>query len=396
MKRIDRYNEHLLEKEFKSIVADILLIAEAQTSDNTFEWDLTEPKRTFNIKDKTDFEVGDTVEFDLEQKKKLKDYIDFVKTKVKNFKNYVNEPDPEVDFVPSEKLRELLKVVVSNAPTKEEAIEKVKEYFDKFISELKSLPYDIKKSLLKRFVYVFMAFVPLLNLITDKSIENEPVLKEIRLEISNKEEIKEESKPEFSSFKIAQDGVHNKEGVYTEDTEDKGNWTGNEIGVGELLGTKFGIAAPTLVDYYQRNDLGRPTKEDMKNLKYNLALKIYKKDYWEAQKLQNFKSQSLANVLYDGCVNQGPTATLNILNESLRDVNIDSTNINNWREFHDVLVDEVNQLPVRKTKKLFNTIKIKRWEKYQKGKARYQRGWKNRLKAITFIDNNDVENPDIS
>jgi lysozyme family protein len=241
-----------------------------------------------------------------------------------------------------------------------------------------------------------MAFVPLLNLITDKSIENEPLLKEIRLEISNKEEIKEESKPEFSSFKIAQDGVHNKEGVYTEDTEDKGNWTGNEIGVGELLGTKFGIAAPTLVDYYQRNDLGRPTKEDMKNLKYNLALKIYKKDYWEAQKLQNFKSQSLANVLYDGCVNQGPTATLNILNESLRDVNIDSTNINNWREFHDVLVDEVNELPVKKTKKLFNTIKIKRWEKYQKGKARYQRGWKNRLKAITFIDNNDVENPDIS
>lgn len=396
MKRIDRYEEHLLEKEFKSIIANIFLIAETQISESNFEWDLQEPQKTFNIKDKNDFDIGDTVEFDLEQKKKLKDYIDFVKTKVETFKNYVNEPDPEVDFIPSERLREILKKVVSKAPTKEEAIEKVKEYFDRFISELKSLPYDIKKSLLKRFVYVFMAFVPLMNLITDLSIKKEPVLKEIRLEISNKEEIKEESKPEFSSFKIAQDGVHNKEGVYTEDPEDKGNWTLNEIGAGELLGTKFGIAAPTLVDYYQRNDLGRPTKEDMENLTYNLALKIYKKDYWEAQKLQNFKSQSLANVLYDGCVNQGPTATLNILNESLRDVNIDSTNINNWREFHDVLIDEVNELPLRKTKKLFITIKKKRLEKYQKGKARYQKGWKNRLKAITFIDNNDVENSDIS
>jgi len=399
MKRIDRYNEHLLEKEFKSIVESILLIVEAQTSENTFEWDLIEPKKTFNIKDKTDFEAGDTVEFDLEQKKKLKDYVDFVKNKAKSFKNYLNEPDPEVDFIPAEKLKELLKKVVSMAPTKEEAMLKVKEYFDKFVSDLKSLPYEIKKSILKRFVYVFMAFVPLMNLITDVSIKKEPVLKEIKVEISNinnKEEVKEESKPEYSSFKIAQVGVHKIEGVYTTDREDKGNWTGNEIGVGELLGTKYGIAAPTLVDYYQRNDLGRPTKEDMENLTYNLALKIYKKDYWVAQKLQNFKSQSLANVLYDGCVNQGPTATLNILNESLRDVNIDSTNINNWREFHDVLIDEVNELPVRKTKKLFITIKKKRLEKYKKGKARYQKGWKNRLDAITFIDNNDVENSDIS
>ena len=65
MKRIDRYNEHLLEKEFKSIVASILLIAEAQTSDNTFEWDLREPKKTFNIKDKKQFDVGDTIVFDM-------------------------------------------------------------------------------------------------------------------------------------------------------------------------------------------------------------------------------------------------------------------------------------------------------------------------------------------
>ena len=53
MKRIDRYNEYLLEKEFKSIVANILLIVETQTSTNTFEWDLTKPNTSVVDKLKT-------------------------------------------------------------------------------------------------------------------------------------------------------------------------------------------------------------------------------------------------------------------------------------------------------------------------------------------------------
>ena len=382
MKRIDRYKEHLLENEFKSIVVSIFLIVESQTGTNTFEWDLTEPN-----------------DFDVAQKKKLKDYIDFVKAKAKSFKSYLNEPDPDVqlEIIPVERMKELLKKVVEMAPSKEEAIAKIKEYFDRFVSEIKSLPYEIKKGLLKKFVYVFMSFAPLVSLITDESIATEPVLKDVKAEMaSNAKRSFKKTHPEYSSFKVAQEGVHKVEGVYTEDSEDKGNWTLNEIGAGDLLGTKYGIAAPTLVSYYQRNDLGIPTKADMEELTYETALDIYKRDYWDAQQLQKFKSQSLANVLYDGCVNQGATATLDILNESLGDVDIDSTNINSWNEFHDVLIDEVNELPVKKTKKLFNTIKNKRWEKYQKGKAKYHGGWKNRLDSITFIDNNDTENSDMS
>lgn len=388
MKRIDRYEEHLLEKEFKSIIANIFLIVEAQTDANTFEWDLTDPKGEF-----------DSTELDATQKKKLKDYIDFVKSKAKSFKSYLNEPDPDIqlEIIPVERMKELLKKVVEMAPSKEEAIEKIKEYFDRFVSEIKSLPYEIKKGLLKKFVYVFMSFAPLISLITDESIAKEPVLKDVKAEMaSNAKRSFKKEKPEYSSFKVAQEGVHKVEGVYTADSEDKGNWTLNEIGAGELLGTKFGIAAPTLVSYYQKNDLGIPTKADMEELTYDLALEIYKKDYWDAQQLQKFKSQSLANVLYDGCVNQGPDATLDILNESLGDVDIDSTNIDSWNEFHDVLIDEVNELTVNKTKKLFNTIKNKRWEKYQKGKAKYHEGWKNRLDSITFIDKGNTENSDIS
>ena len=370
MRKIDRYNDYIFEKEFDSIIEEIFRIVENQTGSNTFEWDIEPKNKKFNIKDKNEFEVGDTVEFDMEEKK-LKDYTGFIKNKIKSIK--------DLDLIPFDKIEKFLKKLVDNTP-KENLTKKVKMYFDKFISELKSIPSEIRKSIIKKSIYLFMSIIPITSLITDLSVKNDPILREIKVEI-------EKPKPEVSSFEIAQNGVHRIEGVYTDDRDDKGNWTGNEIGVGELLGTKFGIAAPTLVQYYQSNDLGKPTKSDMENLTYKLALKIYKKDYWEKQKLENFKSQSLANVLYDGCVNQGPRATFDILKKSLNDIKIDTTNINTWNDFHDVLIDYVNELPEKKIEKLFNTIKNKRWEKYQLGKKKYIDGWKNRLDAITFIDN---------
>ena len=82
-----------------------------------------------------------------------------------NFLNFDNRSSSSFDL-PTQSLKELLKKLVSSAPSKEEAMKKVKEYFDKFVAELKSLPYEIKKSLLKKFLYVFIAFIPIGNLIT--------------------------------------------------------------------------------------------------------------------------------------------------------------------------------------------------------------------------------------
>ena len=182
-----------------------------------FEWDFKEPQRTFNFKDKDEFEIGDTVEFDIEQKKKLKDYIDFVKNKANKFVDYIREPDvdlPSFDL-PTQSLKELLKKLVSMAPSNEEAMKKVKEYFDKFILELKSLPYEIKKRLLKKFIGVFIFFIPLGNLVTDLSIKQEPVLKEVIAEV-NQESIPveidkevEKNNSKFANFERAQHLVKN-------------------------------------------------------------------------------------------------------------------------------------------------------------------------------------------
>ena len=425
MSKISKYEDFLLENQFQQIIWEIFKVVENNSP--TMEWDFTKPENKVNVGDTItwDFEPNKNkpikdedpiqIEWEIQKqtrdlKKDIKKYIDIAKskaskfrTKVNKFKDYLNQGEEPIEFdiklFPIEKIKSFIQRLDKD---------QVKKYFDKFVNELKDLPEKVKKELFTKLAILIFTItsLPISELITDSDILREPILKEVKdasmspsKEEVKKEEPKEVEKKEFkgAKFEIAQKGVHKIEGVYTSDRDDKGNWTGNQIGSGTLLGTKFGIAAPTLVNYYKENNLGNPTQGDMKNLTYETALDIYKKDYWEAQKLGNFKSQSLANVLYDGCVNQGPGATLDILTDALEDVNIDSTNVNSWNDFHDELIDDVNELPTKRVKKLFHIIKDKRWEKYQGGKKKYQKGWKNRLDSITFNDDiEDQKNLDIS
>lgn len=400
MKRIDRYDEYLLEKEFKSIIENILLIVEAQTSANTFEWDFKEPQRTFNFKDKDEFEIGDTIEFDLEQKKKLKDYIDFVKNKASKFVDYIREPDvdlPSFDL-PTHSLKELLKKLVSLAPSKEEAMKKVKEYFDKFIFELKSLPYEIKKRLLKKFIVVFILFIPLSNLVTDLSIKQEPVLKEVVAEANqesipveiDKEVVDKNSK--FASFERAQHLVKMAEAGYSSDRNDTGNWINVPGGGQRFIGTNHGISAPVLAQYFKDKGIDRLiSKQDMMDLEYKTALDIYKKDYWNAARLSNFKSQSIANVLYDECVNQGVGAALSDVKKSMENMGHETEEIGSWKEFHKELTPKVNKMSTKEKKKLFNQIKTERLERYEGADTweEHGEGWQNRLNDIAFEDDGE-------
>lgn len=426
MSKLSKYNEFLIEKEFKSIVDEILILVES----NTYEWDLT---------DKDKLSAGDTVEWDILSKKKvdtikdepakeivwdfskdveqqsksIKDYVNSlksgaskVKSKLHKFRDYIRQGDVDIEFDVNSVIFNKIKEFIKGLDTKEQ----VKKYFYKLLEELKELPYKVKKDLFVKLSVLIMSVssLPIGELISDQDASKDKFLSEVKTEVASnnvKQTKPIQTKQEFkgAKFDIAQNGVHNAEGKYTDDRDDSGNWTGGEVEEGMLLGTKFGIAAPTLVDYYNKSGLGTPSQQDMIDLTYETALEIYKKDYWDAQELSNFKSQSLANVLYDGCVNQGPGATLTILKKSLDEINIDSTNVNSWNELHDELIDDVNSLTIKKTEKLFHTIKKKRWEKYiyiikdNPRKKKYHNGWKNRLDDITFNDDIDVDkNIDIS
>jgi lysozyme family protein len=408
MEKINRYNDFLLEKEFQKIVYEIFQLVENST---TMEWDLTKPEDKVNVGDTITWDVKTNkstltkdenpleIEWTFDQKTKLQKFKNYINNKKVDLKNYLNDPDEDVDIKFEHPLINMIKEFLSKLKDKEE----VKKYFLRILDEVKSLPYPIKKKLLIKISFIFLSYVSLTDITPKEIIDKESVMAEVKIELQKDKpqsiEIKKEeevSKSKGAKFEIAQVGVHNAEGEYTADRDDKGNWTGNEVRSGMLLGTKFGIAAPTLVHYYKKNGLGTPSQQDMMDLTYKTALDIYKKDYWEAQQLSNFKSQSLANVLYDGCVNQGPGATLTILTKSLKKVGIDSSDVNNWNEFHENLIDDVNKLSKIKTKKLFKTIWDKRWERYQLGRKKYHKGWKNRLDDITFNDDNTEKNQDIS
>ena len=82
------------------------------------------------------------------------------------------------------------------------------------------------------------------------------------------------------------------EGGYSNERNDRGNWTSGQVGVGELKGTKYGIAAhayPTL---------------DVPNLTLAEAQAIYERDYWAKAGCPDLPPR-LAFAVFDAAVNNG-------------------------------------------------------------------------------------------
>lgn len=87
------------------------------------------------------------------------------------------------------------------------------------------------------------------------------------------------------------------EGGFTLHRGDPGNWTGGKVGVGELKGTNFGIAANTYPNL------------DIRNLTKTEAIAIYRQSWWP--KVAGDKMpKGVDQVAYDGAVNSGPSRGL--------------------------------------------------------------------------------------
>ncbi len=82
------------------------------------------------------------------------------------------------------------------------------------------------------------------------------------------------------------------EGGFSQDRTDPGNWTGGRVGVGQLKGTKFGIAANTY-----------PTL-DIRNLTWEKAVEIYRRDFWVKSKA-GMLPPAAGFQLLDAAVNSG-------------------------------------------------------------------------------------------
>lgn len=105
----------------------------------------------------------------------------------------------------------------------------------------------------------------------------------------------------MADFKIAYERTAKFEGGYQCDPDDNGNWAGGHKGIGELIGTNYGITAPELAAY-----LGRKiTVSDMRNMSREIAAIIFKKNYWDPLRGDEITSQDIANELFDSAVNMG-------------------------------------------------------------------------------------------
>lgn len=401
--KIDRkvysYNDFLLEKEFNNIIYNIYRMVES------IEYSISENQDRVNVGDTItwDFPIKDPepVEFtwDFEQKSKynkIKDKLDLLKNKFKKFGEWVNNSEDELEL----KFEHPLINMVREFLNKLKDGDQIKKYFYKLVDEVSSLPYPIKKQLLLKLTALFIAsqsFVSINDLATDDIVSKEPLMSEIKKEISDKgvektlakDTDKKITKSEKAKFDKAQNIVKSVEGGYSGDRKDTGNYI-EVIGGKRFLGTNHGISAPILLKYFRDNGIKRlPTRKDMEDLSYEKALSIYKKDYWDKQKLGDFESQSIANILYDGCVNQGPSATLEVLKKSLNSMGISTDDINSWNDLHQKLINQINNLSERKDKKLFDLIKKFRLERYKEARtySEHGEGWKNRLDDLSYVEN---------
>ena len=275
------------------------------------------------------------------------------------------EEDPEEkDFI--DNVIEKLQAFLEKIPR-----EKIKYYFDKFIESVASLPYAFKRKLLMAASIAFLTFTTLTSLLApsaDASTSSRPQVEATKIEFKkmlNK-----------SSFEKAQELVKFSEAGYSDDRNDTGNWI-DVPGGRRFIGTKFGISAPVLQEY-----LGRlPKAEDMIKLSYQTALKIYRSDYWDLQNLSNFVDQNVANVLYDGCVNQGVEGMKDVLRESLRDLGVKITDSES--PFTKKKIRAANALD---QEKLFDAIWKNRKSRYEQAATFtiHGRGWLNRLDGIKY------------
>jgi lysozyme family protein len=333
---ISRYNEFLLEKEFNLIVDDIFRLVESEgvwTSPNTIEWDMTKK----------------------EEPQTSKDWVDRTIERLSKFVKSLSK-------------------------------EKAREYFVKLLNKLKPLPELTRRYLITHYTSVFLTVASLAFLFSyqdDTSVSQDPtqtvkVEKVEKIDPQIEQEVVELTKK--SSFEEAQNSVKEVEAGFSDDRGDSGNYI-EVTGGKRFLGTNHGISAPVLQKWMQDQGIKRlPTKEDMMNLSYKTALEIYKKDYWDAQKLTDLCNQNVANIVYDGCVNQGIDAMNEIITNALSEQGV---KVKGWC-FTNKGISKMNSC---NQQQLFDSIKKGRESRYKQAPtwSRHGEGWMNRLNSIEFV-----------
>ncbi len=182
----------------------------------------------------------------------------------------------------------------------------------------------------------------------------------------------------MANFEKSQAIVGLNEGGYQNDPEDDGNWY-----LGNLIGTNWGIAAPTLTGFLGRT----PTVAEMKKLSRATAELILKRNFWDKNNFGKLNNQSVATMLYDGAVNHGVSGIRILAEKAL-------SRLKHPLVYHKVFTTEGIELMNKLNQKdLFYALKEVRANRYKASpKTRYIKGWLNRLERIKYSPESSSSN----
>ena len=156
------------------------------------------------------------------------------------------------------------------------------------------------------------------------------------------------------TFDEAFDRLISHEGGYSDDPRDSGNWTGGAQGVGQLKGTKFGIAACSY-GYL-----------DIKNLSLEDAKSIYRRDFWD---VCGAAHPAVKFQLFDASVNHGRGNAIRFLQRAVKVAADGDWGVKSQAALESM---EANDVLLR-----FLAYRLKFWASLQKFDI-YGRGWTNR------------------
>ncbi|MBW5416098.1 MULTISPECIES: glycoside hydrolase family 108 protein [unclassified Pseudomonas] len=159
------------------------------------------------------------------------------------------------------------------------------------------------------------------------------------------------------NFEMAFERVVGHEGNFQDDPNDRGNWTTGIIGEGQLKGTKFGISAMTY------------PKLDIKNLTLAQAKRIYKEDFWDRARLDQY-DPGVAYQIFDAQVNHGPGNGIRFLQRAVKVVDDGDVGPKTLAAVREISVTDLVMQ--------FNSQRLRFITKLQKFE-RYGAGWVNRV-----------------
>ncbi len=105
-------------------------------------------------------------------------------------------------------------------------------------------------------------------------------------------------------FCEAFDRVIEHEKGFQANPKDRGNWTGGQVGVGVLKGTKYGVSAAAYPG------------EDIANLTLDQARQLYRRDYWGPAGC-DLVPPGMRFDLFDTAVHSGPSRARKLLQQAL-------------------------------------------------------------------------------